>query len=326
LGCLYEINKAAVDVYDVITIGYRELEGIDDLIDGKVKLKELAESNVLYEHLDYLRGSFSRMDRIRVLMQSLRRCSGRFMTYITPGFGPRSLLPWYEKSFYIRIEKGCLGACTFCAIRFAAGRLSSQRLEDIQAQFRLGLDQGFHLFRLLGEDVGAYGLDLNSNIVELLDVLFRFRDKFQIVIEDLSPKWLIQFSDGFQRIISDNHERIHHIVVPVQTGSPAILRSMRRGYRVEDVEATIRNLREISPDTLLTTHVVVGFPGETENDFLKTIALLDRCNFNHIIVHRYTDRPNTFASKLPCKVPEREQIKRLWRLRKKFPETIAIRI
>jgi tRNA A37 methylthiotransferase MiaB len=101
---------------------------------------------------------------------------------------------------------------------------------------------------------------------------------------------------------------------------------MRRGYQADEVEEGIRKLRNIRPGIRLSTHVLVGFPGEKEGDFRETIELLARRKFDHIIAHRYTDRPKTLASAMPWKVAESEKIRRLWRLRRKFPETCRIRV
>jgi tRNA A37 methylthiotransferase MiaB len=326
LGCLCEIDKTVAASFDAIAIGYCDPDGVDALIDGKIKYKDMGESHILHKHISYLRGSFSRWDFIKVLFYTFTECPQRLVTYFKPGYGPRLLLPWYEKSFHIRVEKGCLGACTYCAIRFAAGQFRSQSLKEIESQLRQGLKQGYQLFRLLGEDVGAYGLDRNSNITELLKCVFSINENFRVVIEDLSPKWLIRYWNDFCPIIEENEDRIHHIVIPVQSGSPDILSKMKRGYSVKEIKKAIQELHTLCPNLSLATHMVVGYPGETERNFRESIDFLKICHFERILAHRYTDRPNTKASKLTNKVPDRVKIERLWRLRRIFPKSCVIRI
>jgi tRNA A37 methylthiotransferase MiaB len=325
-GCLSDINKAAIEPYDVVPISYRNMNGIDDLINAKTKFNESEHAHVLHEENDYFIGGFSGWDRFQILFMNMIHRPERLITYLWPGYGPRSMLPWFEKSYYIKIEKGCLGACTYCAIRNAAGRTLSQSSDDILHQFQTGLDKGYKMFRLLGEDVGAYGLDIGSNIIELLHSVFSFNHQFKIVIEDLSPRWIIHYWDDFRRLMNLYFMRIHHIVIPVQSGSQKILRAMKRGYRVTDVEKIIHELRQINPSMSLSTHVIVGFPGETRSDYQKTVAFLERTSFNDIVAHRYADRPNTTASTMPDKVTEFRKIKRIWKLRLKFPKTCRIRI
>ena len=127
-------------------------------------------------------------------------------------------------------------------------------------------------------------------------------------------------------VLAKNAQRVHHIVLPIQSGSEKILQAMRREYTVKEAADSIRALESVAPNIALSTHVIVGFPGETEKDFEDTISFLKRISFKHIIAHCYSDRPNTDASKIFPKVQDAEKVNRLWRLRKEFPVICRIRI
>ena len=224
---------------------------------------------------------------------------------------------WLENIsvFELRIATGCNGSCTYCAIKTATGSLKSKPLDRILSEFENGLSKGYKVFRLIAEDVGAYGQDNGTNIVDLLSGLFRNKQKFQLIFDDFSPKWLIMYFPDLFQIITKHSNRFGYVGLPIQSGSEKILSLMKRDYTAEDAKKCMLALKKACPELHIHTHVLIGFPGEDEEDFLGTIEYLRDVPFDRVAIYKYSDRPNTPASKSAEKVPKNEMRGRMLRIR-----------
>lgn len=326
-GCFADIYPSITsERSDIIPLNYKCLEKIDEIISAEIKIGQLPGTNVISKHSDYLKVDLTKFDRIRLKIGSLLVNPAILIMRFKTGIGPKALRPIECDDFFIKISKGCTGYCSYCAIKTVAGHLISYPIKNILRQFENGLSQGYLVFRLLGEDVGGYGNDCGTNIVTLFHEFFRRNADFQFVIEDFSPKWLIRYEDDLIKLFAANAHHIHHIVFPIQSGSEPIVRRMAREYSVKKVVESIAALQAAAPGIKMSTHVIVGFPGETECDFQSTINILKILNFDHIEAHRYSERPNTAARLFKDNIPARIIIKRLWRLRQEFPDSCRIRI
>ena len=136
---------------------------------------------------------------------------------------------------------------------------------------------------------------------------------------ELKYKKVSDFQD-MNQIFERNRDKFGYLGFPLQSGSNKILKSMKRRYAAEDVLKSFLSLKSVSPDLNLTTHVLVGFPGETEDDFLETIEFLKATRFTYLSAYKYCDRPKTVASQLAMKIPRNIMNLRLSRLRKQFPK------
>ena len=181
-----------------------------------------------------------------------------------------------NKFCYIRISLGCLGACSYCSKRFYSGKLQSKGFENILNEFKSGLKQGYKNFYLLTEDAGCYGLDINTNIVNLLQRLFESGKDydFKIVLSNINAQWFIKFYDELLPIFVNNQSKINYVHIPVESGSNRILKLMNRPYSIEDVKEKLLSLKISAPSLSLVTDIIVGFPQENEADFLETKEFL----------------------------------------------------
>lgn len=243
--------------------------------------------------------------------QNIARC---FLKTANKSKGPEETPD--KKEYSIKISTGCLESCSYCAIRFASGTLKSFPLQEVLHSFDRALNDGYHLIRLLGEDVGGYGQDMGSSIVTVLRDIFQRNDDFKIIIDDFHPRWLIQYFQELSDIFTQNAHKIEHLGFPIQSGSNRVLQKMNREFRIEEIEKCLKRLKVKNPGLSIHTHLLVGFPGETEDDFKKTLELLDSVSFSRVCLFEYSDRPGTPAQDFPDKVPNRIIKRRAMQIRK----------
>ena len=315
-GCLAGIDKATLAKEpDIIPLSRSNFNDIDSIAGGKIKVSQVGRPNDVRDYMKYLK-NFSLFDR---LQSKLRRSSVANFHILTKlynlcNLGSETSCIATDKTFDIRIGDGCLGDCSYCAIKFASGILQSKPLEEIVTEFRTGLSQGYRLFRLVGEDAGAYGQDLGTDICALLLRLYGHEDKFKLIFDDFSPQWLIKYRTDLINIFSQNSQRLADLSLPIQSASNKILKLMRRGYTAEEAKEAMLDLQKACPALKLKTHVLIGFPGETEKDFLDTLNFVTAIKFHEVCIYKYSDRPNIEALELPGKVSEKIKLKRVWKL------------
>ncbi len=212
-----------------------------------------------------------------------------------------SLPPTYQSDgrLYIKVENGCLDKCTYCAIPNARGRLHSSSIDQI-----VGVAETYARERqdptivLVGEDVGAYGRDQKTTIIDLLSALFSSVEGFKTKIDVVNPWWFIMYSE-LQPILREGTEQqkfIPSFGLPLQSASNKVLRDMRRPYTVEQYGRILAGLHTI-PGFSPTTDILVGFPTESETDFRQTQEFLARNMFSHYGIWAFSARPNTAAAK-----------------------------
>ena len=209
----------------------------------------------------------------------------------------------------VPISYGCDHYCTYCIVRLRRGPQASRPLPDIVAQISDLVQRGAREITLLGQNVDAYGTDLPGH-PDLADIL--------LAIHDLEGLWRIRFltshpSEMSQRII-DVAAALPKVCeaweVPVQSGDDSVLRRMGRGYTVARYLDLIERLRTATPHCAISTDVIVGFPGETPQQFENTVRLLERVRFDIVHVAAYSPRPGMPAANLPNDVPSKEKERR----------------
>ncbi|AEH24516.1 tRNA (N(6)-L-threonylcarbamoyladenosine(37)-C(2))-methylthiotransferase [Pyrococcus yayanosii] len=205
-------------------------------------------------------------------------------------------LPTSGISFVVPIAEGCLNACTYCATRLARGVLKSYRPELIVNWVKWAIERGYREIWLSAEDTGCYGFDIGTNLAELLDEITAIDGEFRIRVGMMNPNHVIKFLDELIEAYQD--EKIYKFLhLPVQSGDNEILRRMGRTYTVEEFEEIVAEFRRAFPDLNLHTDVIVGFPGEDEEAFQRTVALIERIRPDKVNVSRYSPRPGTVAAK-----------------------------
>ena len=216
--------------------------------------------------------------------------------------------------FYIKIASGCLSQCAYCGIKKSRGTIKSIPINEVITQFKEGLQKKFDKFSLLGTDLGAYGMDLGYNLMDLLKALIQLEGDFKIGLRNVNPSHLTKMIKDFIPILQS--KKIWYIEIPVESGSNRLLKLMNRDYTIEEYKNCVETIRKICPKILIRTQILVGFPTETQQDIADTIQLLDDVVFDYIEVYRYSDRPGTIASQLKHKIPSQEKEKRFLKVYK----------
>jgi tRNA A37 methylthiotransferase MiaB len=342
VGCLAGIHPERVRrELRATLIPPAEIDKIDDVIQARVPLREVPPVNDTGPYVDAARRLWRSSEREpqlswpRALMNDtqaaakaavrslLEACGASDLTLST--FGGCKQLVGRESAFDIRVARGCREECSYCAIRLAAGPLRSKPLCEILAELDRGLSQGYRVFRIVADDVGQYGTEMGLSLAELLAGLFSRPGDFQLAFSDINPHYMLRQGQAIMDLLSANRRRMRSLCVPVQSGSDRILQLMRRAYTAAEVRQWLCQLRQAAPRLAVETHVLVGFPGETDQDFEQTLELLHAVRFAGIEVYSYSDRPNTLASKMTPKVPEHVIDGRIARLIREFPSQISCR-
>jgi len=198
----------------------------------------------------------------------------------------------------VQVASGCTGRCSYCITRKARGALASASRQEIIDAVRSLAVQGAREIRLTGQDVAAWGLDTGESLPDLLSGLAEIEGRFRLRLGMMNPATVLGILDDLIDAYAD--EKVFRFLhLPVQSGSDAVLERMNRGYRATDVIAIVDAFRMRYPEMLISSDFIVGFPGETDDDFRKTLDLLERAQFVKVNVTRYSRRPGTPAAAFP---------------------------
>jgi tRNA-2-methylthio-N6-dimethylallyladenosine synthase len=228
-------------------------------------------------------------------------------------------------SAYIPIVYGCSHACTYCIIPIKRGIEHSRPYVEIIAEANALVEQGVKEITLLGQIVDRYGLDLpdKPNLAQLLRDLHQIEGLKRIRFLTSHPNWM---TDDLLDAVAELPKVCPHIEVPIQAGDDEILQAMRRGYTAAAYRELIHRIRERIPGVSIATDIIVGFPGETEEQFQRTYELLSDLRMDVAHLARYSPREGTFsARKMEDNVPEEEKMRR-FRLLESLQKEIATEI
>ena len=203
-------------------------------------------------------------------------------------------------NFFVKIGEGCVGNCSYCIIKKAKNRIISRKIEDILLDIKNNIDeQKEKNIVLIADDCGSYGIDIGTNIIELLFQIGNHFPSLGIDIYYLYPKWIEKMGNKLLNIFKQVN--INSINIPIQSGSLKVLKSMNRSYDLERIFQFINMLKKISPETMVFTHYLVGFPGESFKDFLKTISTIPY--FHNFYPFAYSSRKGTKSNEFPNEIP-----------------------
>jgi threonylcarbamoyladenosine tRNA methylthiotransferase MtaB len=209
-----------------------------------------------------------------------------------------------ENSFHsrslIKIQDGCNNFCTFCIVPHVRGRAESRPYQDIEKNIKEVLDFGFKEIVLTGVNIGRYELD-GLNFEGLVEKILDIPGDFRVRISSIEPEG---FGDKLFELF-DHPKLTPHLHMCLQSGSEKILLKMRRQYTVDQFIGMVNKIKSRKPDFNFTTDIIVGFPGETEEDFFDTCRLADEIGFSHIHTFKYSVRKGTRAERLPDHLPEK---------------------
>ena len=227
-------------------------------------------------------------------------------------------------SAYVPIVYGCDHFCTYCIVRLRRGKQRSRPPEEIIAEVEDLVKRGAREVTLLGQNVDSYGHDLpgKPDLADLLEAIHPIKGLWRIRFLTSHPA---DMSQKLIEAVATLPKVCEHLEIPVQSGDDAILKRMVRGYTVAQYKELVRRIRETIPGVSLATDVIVGFPGETEEQFMNTYRLLEEIRFDVVHVAAYSPRPGTAASRLKDDVPPEEKKRRL-RLIEELQEKISSEI
>ena len=301
-GCLIKINKDVLrGDYEVLPV--EKFNDLDAIITAKQKLESFTDANIIHPMRDLISPRKFLVNKFKMDVEFSRL----FFRKVKSLFFGRTK---YKNTWNIKIANGCMGDCTYCAVRIAAGRVKSKAPDEVIREFKQGLKQGADTFVLINNDVGSYGQDIGTNIAELLQILLAVDGAFKLRIIDLNPRWLIRYFDILLPLLKRHQDKIAYLSMPVQSGSNRMLEKMHRHYTIEEITHCFSTLQTEIPGLVINTHFIVGFPGETEHDFQLTREFAQSIKFGRISIHPYNDRPKTPSSRMEGKVDQKTIFKR----------------
>ncbi len=214
-----------------------------------------------------------------------------------------------DVSAFVTIMRGCDNYCTYCVVPYVRGREASRTPDEIVSEIEHLVDHGVREVTLLGQNVNSYGQKEGfCNFAQLLDRVNRIKDLVRIRFTTSHPKDL---SEELMLAFNRLEKLCPHIHLPVQSGADAVLKRMNRRYNRQQYLDKIGLLRTIHPDIAITSDIIVGFPGETDEEFEDTMSLIDQVGFDGLFAFIYSDRPNAPAVRFENKIDEAIKKERL---------------
>lgn len=201
----------------------------------------------------------------------------------------------------IEISKGCTGQCAYCIVRIAKGLLISKSKEQITKEAQLAISEGCKELWVTAQDTASYGVDINSSLPEIVDEITNLEGDFMVRIGMLNADYALPIIKKLKSLLQ-NPNVYTFLHIPLQSGSDQVLEKMKRKYTINEFRKLINELRN-SVNLTLSTDIITGFPGETEEDFIQTTKLLDELQFDIVNISKYGDRKGTVASKSKDKLP-----------------------
>ena len=197
---------------------------------------------------------------------------------------------------FVKIQDGCNAFCSYCTIPYARGGLRSKNFNTVIEEVNNLVNNGYKEIVLTGIHTGRYGLEQNTNLENLLKELVKIKDIFRIRLSSIE---INEITNGIIELIKNNKVMAKHLHIPLQSGSNTILKSMNRMYDLDYFIKRIDYIRKEIPDISITTDLIVGFPGETEELFQETINTLNKIKFTKIHTFPYSKRNGTKAATMP---------------------------
>ena len=268
-GCLPDIHKDFVINNNIKNFaGPRELNKINSFIDNKISFDKIPEQNISF------------FDNKKYPIPDTEFRSEILQEYVNS-----------KNAYKIRVTWGCLSNCSYCAVKKATKNLQSKPLNEIENEINRGISLGYNDFFITGGDVGAYGVDIGINITNLVS-LITSKENVNLFIQEFNIQWLIKYSEKLSEILLKNINNYNKLFIniPIQSGSNLILKKMRRNYKSENILQAISDIRYCNHKIKISSHFIVGFPGETETEYLKTKKLISKLELDFNMIFTYSDK------------------------------------
>ncbi len=319
-------EKAQEKVFSLLGVWREYKEKNPDLIIGVGGCVASQEGALLRERAPYVDIVFGpqTLHRLPDMVAEVRRARLPVVDISFPEIEKFDRLPEPRAegpSAFVSIMEGCSKYCTFCVVPYTRGEEVSRPFDDVLAEVALLAEQGVREVNLLGQNVNAYRGRMHDGTIADLATLIDYIS----VIEGIgriryTTSHPVEFTDELIEIYAKVPQLVNHLHLPVQSGSDRILAAMKRKHSVLEYKAKIRKLRKIRPDISLSSDFIVGFPGETEEDFEATMRLIEEIGFDASFSFIYSPRPGTPAASLPDDVPMTIKKARLARLQARINE------
>ena len=202
---------------------------------------------------------------------------------------------------FIKVQDGCNQFCTYCIIPFARGRVRSRELPDVLQEIRTLAKSGYREVVLTGIHLSSYGVDNGESLLHLIEAVYELEGIERIRLGSLEPRIV---TDAFAKRLSELPKICPHFHLSLQSGCDTVLSRMNRRYDTAEYEVGCALLRRYFEHPAITTDVIVGFPGETDEEFETTERYLERIHFYEMHIFQYSRREGTKAAAMPDQVPE----------------------
>lgn len=204
---------------------------------------------------------------------------------------------------YLKIQDGCDNFCSYCLIPYRRGKARSRELNKVIEEAKSLVNKGYQEIVLTGIHVGGYGKDLgNTNFSSLVKELLNIQGLYRLRISSIEES---EIDDELINLINTKDNLANHFHIPLQSGSDTVLKRMNRKYDKEAFLKKITKIKKACPQVALTTDVIVGFPGESEEEFFETYNFIKECGFNMLHIFPFSSREGTVASKMPNQIDPR---------------------
>ena len=203
---------------------------------------------------------------------------------------------------FVKIQDGCNAYCAYCAIPYARGGIRSKDFDKVINEVSSLVKNGYKEIVLTGIHTGKYGIDIHTNLEKLLNELVKIPNIFRIRLSSIE---INEITDGIIDLIKNNDIMAKHLHIPLQSGSNEVLKNMNRLYDKEMFINRVKEIRKEIPDISITTDLILGFPGETDELFDETMDTLNKINFTKIHTFPYSRRNGTKASKMPNQIDDK---------------------
>ncbi|MBE5752356.1 MAG: tRNA (N6-isopentenyl adenosine(37)-C2)-methylthiotransferase MiaB [Clostridiales bacterium] len=303
IGALKKLKKQKPEL--IIAVGgcMTQEKGKTEILKKKFPFIDIMFGALNFEELETL---ITRKKQEKKKVISIRETAGEIVENVEP----------YRTSYpnaWVNITYGCNNFCSYCIVPYVRGRERSRKKEHILAEVRSLVQAGYKEITLLGQNVNSYGANgtAGANFAQLLDEVAQIEGDFRLRFMTSHPK---DFNEDVVKVMK-KHDKICKLVhLPVQSGSNTILSAMNRRYTREKYLQEIQMLRAHIPNAEVTTDIIVGFPGETEEDYLLTEDLVKQVDFASAFTFVYSKRQGTKAATMDGQIPEDIQKDRIMRL------------
>ncbi|SUU37595.1 (dimethylallyl)adenosine tRNA methylthiotransferase [Actinobacillus seminis] len=225
---------------------------------------------------------------------------------------------------FVSIMEGCNKYCSFCVVPYTRGEEVSRPVDDVLFEIAQLAEQGVREVNLLGQNVNAYrGATYDGGICSFAELLRLVASIDGIDRLRFTTSHPIEFTDDIIDVYADTPELVSFLHLPVQSGSDRVLNMMKRNHTALEYKSIIRKLRKVRPNIQISSDFIVGFPGETDQDFEDTMNLIAQVNFDMSFSFIYSARPGTPAADMPDDVPEEEKKQRLYLLQQRINNQAA---